>query len=77
MAHGRQMAWRQMLIAQAAVLFFDGRPEALAHFIRTGSLDSSKRNVLPCTPAVLEAMQAQIDQRRAANQGGKKRGRSK
>jgi len=65
MAQGRLVAQRQMLIAQAAVLFFDGRPEALEHFLLTGSLDSGKQNVIPCSLAMFEAMQRQKDQRHA------------
>lgn len=64
MSQGRLAAQRQLAIGQAAVLFFDGGGEELEAFIRTGSLSSSGRKVVPCNTAVLEAMQQATEKRR-------------
>jgi len=53
-----------MLIAQAGLLFFEGSPDDLLTFIRTGSLEASRRNVMPCSTVILEAMQRATDMKR-------------
>lgn len=66
MAHGQDVAARKRLLAQAAVFFFEGKPEALEHFLNTGSLDTRKA-ALPCSTAFLEGMQRTADRRKQRN----------
>lgn len=63
MAQGRLQMQRALVIAQAGVLFFEGREDDLVQFIRTGSLEG-KPQVMPCSTVVLEAMQRAEEERR-------------
>ena len=65
MAEGRKQIEREMLMAQAGLLFFEGSPDDLETFLRTGHLEATKRNVMPCSTVMLEAMQRATDKRRA------------
>jgi hypothetical protein len=77
MAEGRKQVHREFLIAQAGLLFFEGSSDDLETFIRTGTLEVTKRNVMPCSTTVLAAMQRATDQQRAKAGKAKRNGKRK